>query len=429
MSAKLLGLGFGCDMGTPCRKLVLLKLIDACEDDGSRIFPAVATIAKAAQCSARQVQRELALFVQVGLLSIVREGGRGPKSTREYQMDVRFLRRIEEGGWDAIAGSDKGDTVSPLDDDEKGDIGDTERVTPETAKGDTACHPTPQYPSIDPSDEREARGRAGDACSDLGDDEPQATRETWVKRLKRAHQAWPTFVSDSAPAAEKAWFDLTPAERETAAERIGDYLAAAKAGGRKTVCSFGVYLAEKRWEKLPEKTQEEAPPEIAAPFGKSWGALRFAALLAGPGPLPRPTAFIERMIAAGDEAGERERLAHLARHGWPEVNAMHEKAATGGGVPAAAALKPLELLFGRVRTDGDMWAAWERLHRRSGWPWLDTTRPPDFVWLPDISDEEMHEMPADEDMQVAAAIERFKRELMKLKEGESNDDGAARRAG
>ena len=59
MSAFLLGTGFRADMGTCIRKLVLLKLIDACEDDGSRIFPAIATVARAAQCSDRQVQREI----------------------------------------------------------------------------------------------------------------------------------------------------------------------------------------------------------------------------------------------------------------------------------------------------------------------------------------------------------------------------------
>lgn len=51
MSAFLLGIGFRADMGTCARKLVLLKLMDACEDDGTRIFPAIATIARAAQCS------------------------------------------------------------------------------------------------------------------------------------------------------------------------------------------------------------------------------------------------------------------------------------------------------------------------------------------------------------------------------------------
>lgn len=94
MSAFLLGIGFRADMGTCVRKLVLLKLIDACEDDGSRIFPAMSTVARAAQCSTRQVQRELKAFLDVGLIRLVREGGKGPRSTNEYALDIDLLQRL-----------------------------------------------------------------------------------------------------------------------------------------------------------------------------------------------------------------------------------------------------------------------------------------------------------------------------------------------
>ena len=94
MSAFLLGVGFRADMGTCARKLVLLKLIDACDDDGSRIFPAIATIARAAQCSTRQVQRELQAFRDVGLIRLVREGGKGRRSTNEYRLDLDVLAAI-----------------------------------------------------------------------------------------------------------------------------------------------------------------------------------------------------------------------------------------------------------------------------------------------------------------------------------------------
>jgi hypothetical protein len=155
MSAFLLGIGFRADMGTCARKLVLLKLIDACEDDGTRIFPANATIARAAQCSTRQVQRELQTFRDIGLLRLVKEGGKGPRSTNEYALDLDLLQRLGREGWVAVVDGAKGDTMSPLEEGEKGDIGDAERVTPATNKGDIACHPTPPEPSSDPSEERE----------------------------------------------------------------------------------------------------------------------------------------------------------------------------------------------------------------------------------------------------------------------------------
>jgi hypothetical protein len=103
MSAFLLGTGFRADMGTCIRKLVLLKLIDACEDDGSRIFPAIATVARAAQCSDRQVQREIKSFLDIGLLSLVRAGGQGRRSTNEYALDLDVLSAISKAGWDAYA--------------------------------------------------------------------------------------------------------------------------------------------------------------------------------------------------------------------------------------------------------------------------------------------------------------------------------------
>ena len=89
MSAALLGMAFRCDMGSHVAKLVLLKLVDAAEDDGTSIYPAIATIARAAQAHERTVQRVLRLFQAKGLLRLVRQGGGGPGNTSEYTLDSR----------------------------------------------------------------------------------------------------------------------------------------------------------------------------------------------------------------------------------------------------------------------------------------------------------------------------------------------------
>ena len=233
MSAKLLGIGFACDMESPQRKLVLLKLIDACNDDGTKIFPAVKTIARAAQCSERQVQRELAAFVQAGLLTIVDFGGRGPGSTREYRMSMEVLRRIESDGWSAVY---KGDTESPSED--KGDRGDQIRVTGATSKGDTACRPTPYDPSIDPSKKHSAR-------VDLN--------------IFRA--AWPTTASDRTFEVEALWHMLTPAEQEAAINAIPEYERQLAETKRDVLPSGQRYLAEKLWLGIKAK----GPPGAARP--------------------------------------------------------------------------------------------------------------------------------------------------------------------
>jgi len=357
VSAFLLGIGFRADMGTCARKLVLLKLIDACEDDGTRIFPAIATIARAAQCSKRQVQRELQAFREIGLVSLVREGGKGPRSTNEYALDLDVLQRLGREGWEAVTGL-KGDTVSPLDDGEKGDTGDAERVTSETKKGDIACHPTPPDPSLDPSVERGAQAR---------EPEDRKAVERW---LKRVHPNWPSFVADSGDRALAAAVALTPEEREQAADRMADYLAVERQ--HKGRCAFSVYLAEKRWERLPPKEAERPKPAYAPTFGPVWAARRARLLLGGPmAPTPLK-GWEERAIEAGTLSREAAEMSARRNGGWPVVNAMHDAAAQRGG--GFSNPEPCDERLGKrcefVPMDCECWRAWKAEHDRRGWPWL-----------------------------------------------------------
>ncbi len=359
MSAFLLGMGFRADMGTCARKLVLLKLIDACEDDGSRIFPAIATIARAAQCSTRQVQRELQAFRDIGLIRLVREGGKGPRSTNEYSLDLDVLQQLSKAGWGSVSvdvSETKGDTVSPLGETEKGDIGDAVRVTPETDKGDSACHPTPPDPSLDPSIEREARAREA---------EDRKIAERW---LKRVHPKWPSFVADSGSTALRAAMTLTEQEREVAADRMADYLSAEKAhGGR---CAFAVYLAEKRWERLPPKAVAPALPAYAPAFGPVWGAVVVRDLLTVAPVISPLKAWEERAIEAGTLDRERTVRGNRARTGWPRVNAMYQSATAGRGIQFGEAETTLGAMTEFVVLDSQLWRMWETEFELRGWPWL-----------------------------------------------------------
>ncbi|TAN01540.1 MAG: hypothetical protein EPN45_12650 [Rhizobiaceae bacterium] len=360
MSAFLLGIGFRADMGTCARKLVLLKLIDACEDDGTRIFPAIATIARAAQCSTRQVQRELQAFRDAGLIRLVKEGGKGPRSTNEYSLDLDLLHRIGREGWAAVVDS-KDDTVSPLDEAEKGDTDDMERVTPATDKGDIACHPTPPEPSSEPSVEREGAREAREA----------ENRKSVERGFEKAYRQWPTSITDSRPEAQKAWNALTPDERDAATAEIGRYVEASKAVGRKLVCSFGVYLREKRWAQLPPAPEPKPEPVIAPPFGPMWGGLRMLDLLSPAEPSPPPTsAFIAQLIAQDDAAGRAERMRRQKQFGWPMVNRIHDAAERRRGVTVPPELEWVGGLTEFVPTDTEIWEAWKLEHEQRGWPWL-----------------------------------------------------------
>ena len=77
MSARLFSIALELDVPSPAAKLIIAKMVDCCDDDGRRIFPSVATLARVGQCSDRQVQRYLRKFCGLGLLRVVREGGTG----------------------------------------------------------------------------------------------------------------------------------------------------------------------------------------------------------------------------------------------------------------------------------------------------------------------------------------------------------------
>lgn len=381
MSAFLLGIGFRADMGTCVRKLVLLKLIDACEDDGTRIFPAIATIARAAQCSTRQVQRELRAFLDAGLITVVKEGGKGPRSTTEYALDLDLLTRLGREGWATVvngAASDKGDTVSPLEDEEKGDSGDPLRVTSETDKGDKLCHPTPPDPSPDPSIEREARARGQE-----GQTETAESRKVVERAFERAWQRWPTSVSDSRPAAWKAWLGLSADERTAAAADMDRWLEANRTSGRRLVPAFGSYLAGKRWENLPPPS-EPRPVALDAPaFGPLWMAARLKQFALVPPATPAGLTAVERMLVESGKANLGDLMrGKRVRDGWPAVNRMHERARFGQGVAVAPELEPLAALMEPVPVGSERYAEWEVEHERRGWPWLPDPGAQRVVYFP-----------------------------------------------
>lgn len=117
MSVRMMALVFGARFGsrnnvTPAvRKSVALKLADYASDDGSRVFPSVATIAAQTEISERTVQRALTGFVEEGLLKIVRKGG--GRHTTEYAFDLTVL----------LALPPTGDTVTPVKDPRQGVTG------------------------------------------------------------------------------------------------------------------------------------------------------------------------------------------------------------------------------------------------------------------------------------------------------------------
>lgn len=133
-----------------------LALADFASDDGTRIFPAVRTLARKTRQSERTVQRQLAEFRASGWLiadAIQVEGG-GDGTCVRYHINPLWLKGGDIGdtpGGDKLtppppAGGDSSDTPG-------GDTGDTPGVTELWHPGgDTAVSPNPSSdPSSDPS--------------------------------------------------------------------------------------------------------------------------------------------------------------------------------------------------------------------------------------------------------------------------------------
>ena len=102
-------------LGGPFIKAVAMKLADHANDDGGDIYPSIERVARETEICARSVQTHLKRLVELGVLIIESEGGKGPRDTRRYRFDLARLeqmhaetcaetrrrRRAKKGGPDA----------------------------------------------------------------------------------------------------------------------------------------------------------------------------------------------------------------------------------------------------------------------------------------------------------------------------------------
>lgn len=268
--------------------------------------------------------------------------------------------------------------------------------------------PSITSPLNDPSlTEREGAGE-----TEKAKEAKPVSRETWKRRLRKAHAAWPAFLGDSEKTAEIEWFRLSEEDRLRASELLDAFVLGVRKSGRTNFCAFSTYLSEKRWERLSESERKIGDTaKLAAPFGKAWGAARFACLMLEPtGSPPKFTTAENRLIAAGRYSREHFLREKRAREGWPRVNTMHDRAIHGHqGVACDPALAGLTDLFGQVHRGSPAWIAWRDLHAKKGWPWFGPDRDcPEWVWMPAPPDApETYSNPFAE---VRAALARFEAE-------------------
>ncbi|TCT29614.1 helix-turn-helix domain-containing protein [Martelella mediterranea] len=384
MSIGIMSRIFRTPFGTSSRKMLAVRLADFADDEGRGIWPTVARLSRETDLSERTVQRLLREFVSEGLLVVVRENtGRRGEGTR-YDFDMKVLHDLgaQKGDSDGCHHVG-GDTVSPVG---TGDIDDT--------TGDAECvhgchHDTLTViePPIEPLTERDARERADEIRSEETSSQTpneQKSKKAIEKDLKRVHPDWPTYVDDSDAEVRKAWFALSDGEREEAAERMGDYVAAVKSLGRQRFCRFSTYLSEKRWQKLPPPVKADSGPTRAPTFGKAWMAARLALLSEPSARLSPLTAFQERLIASGQQSRDDLIREKQQKQGWPKVNMMHEQAERDPrkGDVVSPEIASLGGRFEAVRVGSDEWESWKHEHAERGWPWLPDTGRHEWVYFP-----------------------------------------------
>ncbi len=370
MSITVMSQIFKKQMGSSSRKMLAVRLADFADDDGRGIWPSVATLARETDLSERTVQRLLRDFVDEGLLVVVSAASGRPGEPTRYDFDMRTLTGLR----DAKAAIDgchgvTGDTVSPVTlTAETGDIDDT-----------NGCHGVTRT-VIEPSDKPSSeRGRESET-------EGNENRKAIEKAFKRAFHAWPTFVDDSEPKARKAWEALSAEDRVKAFEETPRYIETVSALGRGRICSYQIYLLEKRWEKLPAKAASAQSPDAvsaqAAPLGKIWGARVYELLLAGPSRSVSLNDIERGIVETGRFTEESLLLEKQARHGFPDVNELFEKAANRRGALVPSRLLAIKDLLVQVRVGSEEWVVWEEFHKKRGWPWLPNMGSAEWVYFP-----------------------------------------------
>ncbi|MCO5153367.1 MULTISPECIES: hypothetical protein [unclassified Shinella] len=214
-----------------------------------------------------------------------------------------------------------------------------------------------------------------------GEDNPKTIERAFWKLVK----AWPGFDGMPKRNALSEWFKLSSDDRRQAAERFEAWLALLKAQKKSHTPAPATYFSERLWRSVPDKPETPAGPRLAAAYGKLWMAERIADLLRKPyGVIGGLTGFEQRQVQTGQKTAEEVYREKIRRSGWTLVNTMHERAADAKGYPCLSELLPFAEEFRQAHRDGDLYAAWRREHERRGWPFIDDTRPPEWVHFPPV---------------------------------------------
>ncbi|SEI28020.1 helix-turn-helix domain-containing protein [Paraburkholderia hospita] len=144
--------------------ILALKLADHAHDDGTHIFPGIASLAEKTRQSERAVQYQLRSMEKSGWLILVGQGKGGRGKSREYRISPAWINGADLA---PIVDNEKGEEIAPIDGDAKGANVDTKGCNPEhervqnaALKGAIAVAPESSVTVKEPSGNRQPARRA-----------------------------------------------------------------------------------------------------------------------------------------------------------------------------------------------------------------------------------------------------------------------------
>lgn len=96
MSIAVSQMVWSCRGLDPTAKLVLLRLADSAQDDGSSVFPSIPRISADCSVDERTAQRAIARLREAGLVVLVAEADASKRRAREYRIDLTALNSHSE---------------------------------------------------------------------------------------------------------------------------------------------------------------------------------------------------------------------------------------------------------------------------------------------------------------------------------------------
>lgn len=244
----------------------------------------------------------------------------------------------------------------------------------------------------------------------------ERSRDSIVREMRRVHREWPRFLTDSPAKAEQAALSLTDEERTEAYRLAPAYVAACKAAKGNSICSFAIYLKEKRWLRIEGQESDKpvtASRVAAAPFGAVWGGMRVWLLLQGakrielPDDVEQATIAAYEALARSAPAGaqryltrkgltlgasgeiifpsnfrECEMRRRVIAEGYPEVNRLYEAASRFEKLVVEGRYQALAPLCEPVTPNSGVYAEWRDEFVSRDWPWHPSPGRQPVVYFP-----------------------------------------------